>query len=297
MSVTHGLTFATIRNGGTQRLGVRVDGGVLDVQAAAAALKLQAPASVDAVIADAKALATVSDIVTRAQGHSEWIIPESKVEWGPCVSNPEKIICVGLNYRRHAIETKAEIPESPVIFSKFQNALNFHGGTVAVSKEQAQKFDYEVELVIVIGKTARDVSEADALKYVFGYCTGDDVSARDLQLRTSQWLLGKTGDGWAPIGPYLVPAAGIDPDNLKLETRVNGEVRQSSNTSDMIFNCSYVISYISRYMTLKPGDIIFTGTPEGVILGYEAGKRVWLKAGDVVTTSVEKLGDLTITLT
>ena len=297
MSSPQGLAYATIRNGGSARLGVRVEGGVLDVRAAATALGLEAPASVDAVIADARALAAVGAVVKAAQGRSEWIIPESKVEWGPCVTNPEKIICVGLNYRRHAVETKAAIPESPVLFSKFQNALNYHGGTIAVSREQAEKFDYEVELVMVIGKIARDVSEADALAYVFGYCTGQDFSARDLQLRTSQWLLGKTGDGFAPIGPYLVPAAGIDPDNLQVETRVNGEVRQSSNTSDMIFNCSYVISYLSRYMTLKPGDIIFTGTPEGVILGYEAGKRVWLKAGDVVSTSIEKLGDLTITLT
>lgn len=297
MSDSTSVAYATIRNGGTERLGIRVEGGVLDVQAAAAALKLQAPPSVDALIADGKALATAGEILKGAHGRSEWIIPEGKVEFGPCVTHPEKILCVGLNYRRHAAETKAEIPTSPVLFSKFHNALNHHGGTIAVSKEDAEKFDYEVELVIVIGKTARNVSEADALNHVFGYCTGNDFSARDLQLRTSQWLLGKTGDGSGPIGPWLVPAAGIDPDNLTLETRVNGEVRQSSNTSDMIFNCSYVISYISQYMTLKPGDIIFTGTPEGVILGYEAGKRVWLKAGDVVTTSIEKLGDLTITLT
>ena len=128
----------------------------------------------------------------------------------------------------------------------------------------AKKFDYEVELVIVIGKTAHDVSEADALSYVFGYATGNDFSARDLQFKTSQLMLGKTSDGFAPLGPWLVTADQVpDPQNLKLECRVNGEVRQSSNTNDMIFGCKTIVSYISQVWTLKPGDIIFTARPRG----------------------------------
>ena len=151
--------------------------------------------------------------------------------------------------------------------------------------------------MIVIGRRARNVSEADAINYIFGYATGNDFTARDLQSRSTQWMLGKTLDGAAPVGPWLVTADQVDGDNLKIECRVNGEVRQSSSTSDMVFNCKQLVSYISRYMTLKPGDIIFTGTPEGVISGYPKDKQVWLKPGDKVVTSIEKLGELSFTLT
>ena len=149
-----------------------------------------------------------------------------------------------------------------------------------------------------MGKVARNVSEADALSYVFGYCTGNDFTARDLQSRSSQWMLGKSLDNFAPIGPYLLTAEQVpDPNALKIECRVNGAVRQSSNTVDMVFNCPSLIGYISRHFTLKPGDIIFTGTPEGVISGYPKDKQVWLKAGDRLVTSIEKLGDLEFRLT
>jgi 2-keto-4-pentenoate hydratase/2-oxohepta-3-ene-1,7-dioic acid hydratase in catechol pathway len=141
------------------------------------------------------------------------------------------------------------------------------------------------------------VSEADALSYVAGYCTGNDFTARDLQLETGgQWMIGKTPDQFAPLGPYMVTADQINPDNLKLETRVNGETRQSSNTSDFIFNSRHMVSYISRYITLRPGDIIFTGTPEGVIQGKPKDQQVWLKPGDKIACSLEKLGELTFDL-
>jgi len=157
----------------------------------------------------------------------------------------------------------------------------------------AKKFDYEVELVMAIGREAKVVSEADALSYVAGYATGNDFTARDLQLETGgQWMVGKTPDQFAPIGPYLVTADQIDPDNLKLECRVNGETRQSSSTNDFIFNTRKMISYISRVITLKPGDIIFTGTPQGVIQGKPKDQQVWLKPGDKIACSLEKLGEL-----
>jgi 2-keto-4-pentenoate hydratase/2-oxohepta-3-ene-1,7-dioic acid hydratase in catechol pathway len=141
------------------------------------------------------------------------------------------------------------------------------------------------------------VSEEKALSYVFGYASGNDLSARSLQLKTSQWLLGKTSDGFAPLGPYIVSADQIpDPQNLKVATYVNGEVRQNLNTSDMIFSCAQIISYCSRVFTLKPGDVIYTGTPQGVILGYPPDKQVWLKAGDKVVTEIEKCGALEVTL-
>jgi 2-keto-4-pentenoate hydratase/2-oxohepta-3-ene-1,7-dioic acid hydratase in catechol pathway len=224
-------------------------------------------------------------------------LAEDAVTYGPCVTNPEKIICVGLNYRKHAAETGNPVPALPILFNKFNSALLGHGGVIKVSQEAAEKFDYEVELVIVMGKVARNVSQADALSYVFGYCTGNDFTARDLQSRSSQWMLGKALDNSAPIGPFLVPADQVpDPNALRIECRVNGEVRQSSNTADMVFNCASLISYISKHFTLKPGDLIFTGTPEGVISGYPKDKQVWLKAGDKVTSTIERLGDLQFTL-
>jgi 2-keto-4-pentenoate hydratase/2-oxohepta-3-ene-1,7-dioic acid hydratase in catechol pathway len=189
------------------------------------------------------------------------------------------------------------VPKLPILFNKFNNALNNHGGMIAVSKEPAEQFDYEAELVIVMGRGGRHIKEEEALSYVFGYATGNDFTARDLQSRSSQWMLGKSLDGSAPIGPWLVTSDLADGDNLKIECRVNGQVRQSSNTSDMVFNCKQLVSYASRYFTLKPGDIIFTGTPEGVISGYPKDKQVWLKAGDTLVTSIEKLGDLEFKLT
>lgn len=189
------------------------------------------------------------------------------------------------------------MPKLPILFNKYNTALTGHRNIIKVSQEAAEQFDYEVELVIVMGKVARNVSEAAALSYVFGYATGNDFTARDLQRVSSQWMLGKSLDNFAPLGPYLVTADQVpDPNALKIECRVNGEVRQSSNTSDMVFNCASLISYISKYFTLRPGDIIFTGTPEGVIAGYPKERQVWLKAGDRLTSTIEKLGELQFAL-
>jgi 2-keto-4-pentenoate hydratase/2-oxohepta-3-ene-1,7-dioic acid hydratase in catechol pathway len=152
-------------------------------------------------------------------------------------------------------------------------------------------------LVIVIGKTAKYIEKADALSHVFGYCNVNDLSARDLQMRTQQWLLGKSCDKFSPLGPYLVTADEVgDPNNLQIKCIVNGDVRQNSNTADMIFHCDEIVTYISQHMTLVPGDIILTGTPHGVVLGYPVDKQVWLKDGDIVTIEIEKLGSITNTM-
>ena len=156
----------------------------------------------------------------------------------------------------------------------------------------AKQFDYEAELVIVIGKTVENVSRENAMSHIFGYTIGNDLSARDLQFRTGQWLLGKTCDGFAPIGPYLVTADEVDSSNLEISCSVNGELRQQGNTKNMIFDCAHIVSYLSQHMTLRPGDIIFTGTPAGVILGYPEEQRNWLKSGDEVVISIEKIGSL-----
>ena len=220
-------------------------------------------------------------------------INEDEITWGPSVTRPHKIICVGLNYRKHADETNAPYPEVPILFNKFDNTLTGHKSEIPVPKV-TEKLDYEVELGIVIGKKAKYVSEDEALDYVFGYSPVNDLSARDLQLRTPQWLLGKTCDKFSPVGPYLVTADEVgNPNDLSLKTYVNGEVRQDSNTSDMIFSCAEIVSYISQYMTLVPGDIILTGTPEGVVLGLPEDQQVYLQPGDVVTVEIEKLGSLT----
>jgi 2-keto-4-pentenoate hydratase/2-oxohepta-3-ene-1,7-dioic acid hydratase in catechol pathway len=298
-AMARGLTLATLRRAdGGYGLGLRTDRGILDVIAAEADFRENAPTSITQVLNREGDASGLRRLATKAGAQAaRYFVAEDKAQFGPCVTNPEKIVCVGLNYRKHAAETGNPVPKQPILFNKFNSALNHHGGSIAVSKEKATNFDYEAELVIVIGRTARNVSEADAAQYIFGFCTGNDFTARDLQSRSSQWMLGKSLDGSAPVGPWLVTADQVDGDNLKIECRVNGEVRQSSSTSDMVFNCKQLVSYVSKYMTLKPGDIIFTGTPEGVISGYPKDKQVWLKAGDTLVTSIEKLGDLSFTLT
>jgi 2-keto-4-pentenoate hydratase/2-oxohepta-3-ene-1,7-dioic acid hydratase in catechol pathway len=295
-----GLILTTLRRADGYGLGLRTDRGILDVVAANQEFREAVPTTMDALFkgqGDANGLRRVAEKAQASASADRYFVPVEQAAFGPCVTNPEKIVCIGLNYRRHAAETGNAIPKQPILFNKFNTALNYHGGTIGVSEEDARNFDYEAELVIVIGRRARNVSEADAPNYIFGYATGNDFTARDLQSRSSQWMLGKTLDGSAPLGPWLVTADLVDGDNLKIECHVNGQVRQSSNTSDMVFNCKQLVSYVSRYLTLKPGDLIFTGTPEGVIAGYPKDKQVWLKPGDKVVTSIEKLGELSFTLT
>jgi 2-keto-4-pentenoate hydratase/2-oxohepta-3-ene-1,7-dioic acid hydratase in catechol pathway len=233
------------------------------------------------------ALARIRDAVQRARG----VRQESELELAPCVPQPGKIIAVGLNYRRHAHETGAAIPDTPILFSKFNNTLAASGEPVVLPRVATQ-YDYEVELGVVIGRRAAYVGREQALEYVLGYCTANDLSARDLQMRTSQWLLGKTLDGFCPVGPYIVTRDEVpDPQQLELRTWVNGELRQNSSTSDMIFSVAEIVSYASQYMTLEPGDLIITGTPEGVILGMPE-PRTWLKPRDDVTVEVQGLGRL-----
>jgi 2-keto-4-pentenoate hydratase/2-oxohepta-3-ene-1,7-dioic acid hydratase in catechol pathway len=213
---------------------------------------------------------------------------------GVCVPVPGKIICVGLNYRRHALETGSAVPATPVIFGKFNNTLVASGQVVQLPST-AEQYDYEAELGVLIGRRAVSVSEERALEYVWGYCNCNDLSARDLQSRTSQFMLGKTLDGFLPVGPLLVSKDEVgDPQNLTIQGWLNAELRQSSNTADMVFSVSEIISYVSSYIPLEPGDFIATGTPEGVILGREP--KVWMKDGDVVDVAVERLGRLTTPL-
>jgi 2-keto-4-pentenoate hydratase/2-oxohepta-3-ene-1,7-dioic acid hydratase in catechol pathway len=291
------MQLLTFRDGDDLRLGVRTASGVIDVAAAQAALGSgggNAPETVDAVIAGGdSARAALADLVARAEAApaaGEWLRDEATLTLGPAVPNPGKIVCVGLNYRKHAEESGAAIPAVPVLFSKFNNTVAAAGEEVPLT-DAAKQYDYEVELAVVMGDRAQNVSQDEALGTVFGYATANDISARELQTRTPQWLLGKTMDKFMPIGPYLVTADEVpDPQALALRTWLNGDLRQNSNTADMIFPVAEIVSYISRHFTLEPGDVIITGTPEGVILGM--ADKVWMKPGDVVEVEVEGLGKL-----
>ena len=285
---------------GRLRLGAKTTRGIVDITAAQAtsAGSVSLPDSIEALIGEgATAVKEISSIVEQvASGKADpsWLLAEDELVLGTCVPNPGKIIGVGLNYRRHAVESGMAIPETPLLFSKFSNTIAAPNEMVPLPDE-AEQYDYEDELAVVIGQRARGVSRETALNYVFGYCTANDLSARDLQLRTSQWLLGKTLDKFLPLGPYLVTADEIEePQNLVLKCWVNGELRQNSSTADMIFTVAELISYISQYFTLEPGDIISTGTPEGVVLGMP--QKLWLKPGDIVTVEVDGLGRLTNTM-
>jgi 2-keto-4-pentenoate hydratase/2-oxohepta-3-ene-1,7-dioic acid hydratase in catechol pathway len=293
-----GMTLLNMRTPDGPRLGVKLSKGVLDVAAAARNYKLPAPIDTDDLLQNGKGAQLAALVKAAAEGPAALYLQESSLQHAPLLTRPEKIIMMGFNYRRHAAETRTPIPANPTLFNKFNNALNHHRGTIALPTAVAKQFDYEIELVIVFGRDCRNVSEDDALNYVAGYCTGNDFSARDMQYLTTQFMIGKTFDGFAPLGPYLVTSDLVgDPNNLRLECRVNGEQRQDWNTSDMIFNCRQLISFASRMMTIKPGDILFTGTPHGVIFGKPKGEQVWLKPGDRVACSVEKLGELTFDLT
>jgi len=203
---------------------------------------------------------------------------------------PSKIIAIGRNYVDHAIEGGSEPPAVPLIFNKLANSLSAHNAPIVLHKISAQT-DYEAELAVVIGRRATRVSESEALNYVFGYTLINDVSARDLQFGDGQWVRGKGLDGFAPLGPFITTRDEIpDVQALKIEGRLNGEVMQSSNTSKMIFGVAYLVSYISQGITLEPGDVIATGTPDGV--GIFRKPPVLLKSGDVYEVTIEGLGTL-----
>lgn len=217
---------------------------------------------------------------------------EPPYHWLPPVTSPSKILCVGLNYADHAKETGANVPDRPVIFNKLATTLSAHGRPIVLPPESS-KVDYEAELVVVIGKQGRRISEADAMSHVAGYACGNDVSARDWQKETpgGQWLLGKSFDTFAPLGPYVVTADAVpDPGNLRIQFRLDGEVLQDSSTNQLLYSIPRVIAYISQVCTLLPGDLIYTGTPAGV--GVARTPRRYLQPGQVAEVEIEGLGTL-----
>lgn len=206
------------------------------------------------------------------------------------VPSPGKIICVGHNYREHILEMGREIPEYPLIFAKFANTIIGPQDDIPFYPISDQ-LDYEAELAFVISKKARNVSQADALDYVAGYTIVNDVTYRDIQRRTLQWLQGKTVEGSAPMGPWLITTDELpDPSGLEMVLTVNGEERQRTNTDNFVFNVQYLVEFLSTLMTLEPGDVILTGTPGGV--GFARNPQVFLKDGDVVKIQIDKVGTL-----
>jgi 2-keto-4-pentenoate hydratase/2-oxohepta-3-ene-1,7-dioic acid hydratase in catechol pathway len=220
--------------------------------------------------------------------------PTSALGLLPPIPDPDKVICIGLNYRSHAEEQGVEPPEQPTFFAKFRNALAPEGATVTLPAA-SEKVDYEAEVAFVIGRRCKEVDPAEGLDAVAGYMLFNDLSARDLQFATPQWMPGKVFDGSAPCGPALVtPDEAGPPDSISFTLELNGERMQEASTSDLVFSVAELIARLSRWMTLEPGDIISTGTPSGV--GSIRQPHVWLKPGDEILISSPTLGELSTTI-
>ncbi len=279
------MRLVTFTHQGQRRLGTRSGDSIIDLSAADPSIPTTMKEFLEAgdnAISRAK----------RVTEKGEPTISPTDVTIHAPIDNPEKIICIGLNYADHAAESGMPIPEEPIVFSKYASSIIGPDENI-VAPRASSKVDYEVELVVVIGKRGRNIAEEDALNYVAGYMVGHDVSARDYQLEKpgAQWMMGKTFDTFAPIGPDLVTTDDVpDPHNLGIRCILNGETVQDSNTSQLIFGVPKLIAYLTHVFTLTPGDLIFTGTPPGVGMGRDP--QLWLKHGDHVVCEIDGLGRL-----
>ena len=288
------MRFLNFHKDGEFKLGLKTQESVLDVETASSMLGMELPCTYDTVVnGNMGGFSQWDSLIEEALGIPECCLDENSLKVGPAVINPHKVICVGLNYREHAAEAGMDIPNEPVLFNKFNNSIAAPGQDIDITG--LVRVDYEAELAFVMGEQTRRVSVDNALDKVFGYWTSNDISERELQFRSGQWLLGKALDGFLPIGPYLVTSDEVpDPQDLSIRGWLNGEIRQDSNTSDMIFTVAEIISYISRYITLDPGDVVITGTPPGVIMGRE--DKTWMTEGDSYAVEIGNLGKLSNTM-
>ncbi len=290
------MKLVTYYQAGTSRLGAVMGDVVIDLAGAQAARQGEDfPADMLTFLqAGDEARQTAGEIIewvesNRKSAEEPFVHALSDLTLAPPILNPSKIICVGLNYADHCREQNIDLPKSPVLFAKFPTALIGINEAITWPAESSQQVDYEAELAVVIGREAKNVSEDEAYRYVAGCTIVNDVSARDVQFSDGQWIRGKSFDTFCPMGPYLVTMDEIDdPQELDIRCRVNGELRQDSNTREMIFQIPFLISFISKTSTLLPGDVISTGTPAGV--GVFRNPKVFLKPGDVVEVEIETLG-------
>lgn len=267
---------------------------VVDLQAVGAGLDIGIPSSMRTLLARPRWRETIELLRDYALDEEKGLHEREEVEILSPLSEPQKIICVGLNYVGHIEESEEEQPENPVLFSKYASALVGPGQAIEWDPELTSEVDYEVELAAVVGKRARRVDQSEARDHIAGYTVANDVSARDLQFGDEQWVRGKTLDTFCPLGPAIVTEDDLgDPEDLGLWTEVNGERLQDSTTENLIFGLDELVSFCSRAFTLEPGDIILTGTPTGV--GVFRDPPVLLDDGDQVTVGIEGIGELTNT--
>ncbi len=280
------MRLATIQTSAGPRAAVLAGTHYVDVNASDKTL----PASVRQILEGGPALWKKTQQAAAGSGAVK--LEAGKVKLLAPILDPPKIICLGLNYRDHAAESGAAIPKEPILFSKYATAIIGPEQPIVLPPVSSE-VDYEAELVIVVGKRGKNLKAATAMEHVAGYTVGHDVSARDWQLKKDgkQWMVGKTFDTFAPIGPHIVTAdEAPDPHKLAIRLRLNGQTMQDSNTSQMIFGVAETLAYLSQVFTLEPGDLIFTGTPPGV--GFARKPPVYLKGGDVVEVEIEGLGVL-----
>jgi acylpyruvate hydrolase len=276
------LTFAL---DGASRFGVELPQGILDVHAADPALPVSLLSYLGAADRLRPALAAVVAAAPAAHVHAA-----SAVRTLAPIEAPQKIVCIGLNYRDHAAEVNLPLPTNVTAFAKFANSLIGNGAPIEIPRE-SDKVDYEAELAFVIGKRGRHIPAERAYEYIAGYTIFNDVSVRDYQLRTSQWMLGKVFDTHAPCGPVLVTTDEIpDPQTLAIRCSIDGQVLQDSNTSNLVFTVPLLVAELSSIMTLEPGDIVATGTPAGV--GTSRTPKRWMRAGECVRVEIEQIGVL-----
>ena len=280
------MRLATIQTAAGARAAVQLGDTFVDLHATDPAV----PASVRQILAGGKAALQAAQEAARRGNAVKIEALQAKLL--PPIPDPPKIVCLGLNYRDHAIEGGAPIPKDPVLFSKYATSLIGQGEAI-VLPAVSHEVDYEAELVIVVGKKGRHLTRESAAGHIAGYTIGHDVSARDWQLKKDgrQWMVGKTFDTFAPLGPELVTADEVgDPHGLAIKLRLNGQTMQDSHTRHMIFSTAEVVAYLSQVFTVQPGDLVFTGTPSGV--GFTRKPPVFLKGGDVVEVEIENLGVL-----
>ncbi len=278
------MRLATLQTeNGPRVVGVALDGRFVDLGQIDAKL----PTTLKAILATDQGLMAAANALAAGLAGGPFVTGRLLAP----ISDPSKVICIGLNYRDHALETNSPIPEEPVVFNKFPQCVVGPDEAVILPRV-AHEVDYEAELVVVIGKRGKNISKANAMQHVAGYTIGNDVSARDWQKGRpgGQWLLGKAPDTFAPTGPHLVTADEVDPSNLKIGLRLNGETMQASSTRELIFGVDELIAHVSQLVTLQPGDLIFTGTPPGV--GAARKPPVFIKAGDRMDVEIEGLGVL-----